>query len=164
MRLRDAGAINAGMTNMHELGLGTFSKNGQFGVVYNPYDKSRTAGGSSSGAAGCVATGISPIGLGTDTVASNRVPASSCGVVGYKPTINRWPADYGIKCSHILDSWGPIALNMDDIVIIDEIVTGERHRVIPNPADITIGLPTDFWEDLAPEVKEVALKSVELLK
>jgi Asp-tRNA(Asn)/Glu-tRNA(Gln) amidotransferase A subunit family amidase len=70
--------------------------------------------------------GITPAGLGTDTVGSMRVPATCNGVVGFKPTIGRWPADFGIKTSNAMDTVGPFALCMEDIAILDEIVSDNR--------------------------------------
>lgn len=86
------------------------------------------AGGSSGGTGGAVGTGSVPIGLGTDTGGSIRIPSSCNGVVGYKPTIGRWPADYGLKMSHFRDTIGPLGVCMDDIAYLDEIVTDQRHR------------------------------------
>jgi Asp-tRNA(Asn)/Glu-tRNA(Gln) amidotransferase A subunit family amidase len=111
--------VNSGKTNMHEFAFGTTSNNGGYGCSLSAFDKERSAGGSSGGTGGCVGTGAVPIGLGTDTGGSIRIPASCNGVVGYRPTIGRWPANYGIKLSHIRDSIGPLGVNMDDIVLID---------------------------------------------
>ncbi len=68
-------------------------------------------------------TGTAPIAIGTDTGGSIRIPATSNGVIGYKPTINRWPSDYGIKMSHFRDTIGPLGVSLDDIVLLDEVVS-----------------------------------------
>lgn len=115
--------INCGKTNMHEFAFGNLSTNGFYGDAVNAFDKSYLTGGSSGGSAGVVGTGTAPIALGTDTAGSIRNPASNNGVVGYKPTINRWSCDFGIKMSHSRDTIGPIGVCMDDIALIDEIVT-----------------------------------------
>jgi Asp-tRNA(Asn)/Glu-tRNA(Gln) amidotransferase A subunit family amidase len=121
--LKEYGMINAGKANMHEFAFGTTSKNKHYGPAKSAFDKERTAGGSSGGSGGCVGTGTVPIALGTDTGGSIRIPATSNGVIGYKPTINRWPCDYGIKMSHFRDTVGPLGVSMDDIVLLDYIVS-----------------------------------------
>jgi mandelamide amidase len=113
---------------MHEFAFGTTTKNAQNGPALSAFDKNRSAGGSSGGSGGCVGTGAVPIALGTDTGGSIRIPATSNGVVGYKPTINRWFTDYGIKMSNIRDTIGPLANCMDDVALLDELVTNQRHN------------------------------------
>ena len=140
------GAINGGKTNMHEFAYGTTTINDSFGDAKNPYDMSRSAGGSSGGTGGTVGSGTLPIGLGTDTGGSIRIPASFNGIVGYRPTINRWPSDYGLKISHIWDSVGPLAVSMNDIAFLDEIVYGQKHKQdssFLSPKDIRIGIPNN---------------------
>ena len=90
--LREAGAVVAGITNMHELAFGITSNNAVFGPVRNPADPTRAAGGSSGGSAAAVARGDVPVALGTDTGGSVTIPASLCGVVGFRPSTGRWPA------------------------------------------------------------------------
>ena len=118
------GLINAGKTNMHELSFGTMSKNIIYGAARSAFDYNRSAGGSSGGSAGAVGLETVPIALGTDTGGSIRIPASSNGIYGYRPTIDRWPADYGMKMSHVRDSIGPLALSVRDILLMDSLVTG----------------------------------------
>ena len=113
------GAISAGKMNMHEYSFGTMSKNSHYGPAASAFDLSRSAGGSSGGSGGAVGTGTLPIALGTDTGGSIRIPAASNGVVGYKPTINRWPADFGIKMSHLRDTIGPLAVCVEDVIYVD---------------------------------------------
>jgi indoleacetamide hydrolase len=116
--------LNAGKLNMHEFAFGTVSANGEYGNCQNAFDQSRSAGGSSGGSGGCVGLGTVPISIGTDTGGSIRIPASSNGCIGYKPTINRWPSDYGIKMSHFRDTCGPLGVCMEDISLLDSVVSG----------------------------------------
>ena len=118
------GMINAGKTNLHEFAFGTMSKNEHFGPARCAFDKTRSAGGSSGGSGGCVGLGVVPIALGTDTGGSIRIPSTWNGVIGYKPTINRWPADYGIKASHLRDTIGCLAVSVDDVALMDDLVYG----------------------------------------
>ena len=94
--LLDNGAIRAGRTVMEELASGITSNNFFTGPPRNPFNKEYSCGGSSGGSGAAVGAGIVPCAIGTDTGGSIRIPASSCGVFGYKPTIGRWPADYGM--------------------------------------------------------------------
>ena len=151
------GAISAGKNNMHELALGTTTKNEFYGYAKSALDKSRVAGGSSGGTAGCVATGAVPIGIGTDTAGSLRIPAACNGIIGYRSTINRWPSsDWGIKSSDIRNAIGPLANCMADVELLDEIVTGEKPFKDLKVSDIRIGVARPyFYEDLDPKVREV---------
>jgi Asp-tRNA(Asn)/Glu-tRNA(Gln) amidotransferase A subunit family amidase len=92
-RLRAAGAIIVGITNMHEIGIGTSGHNPWTGSARNPYNISHLTGGSSSGSGSAVSAGIVPIALGADGGGSIRIPAALCGVIGLKPTFGRVPCD-----------------------------------------------------------------------
>lgn len=122
-RLKINGAISGGKLNMHEFAFGAVTNNPTYGSCYSAFDNERTAGGSSGGSAGVVATGTLPVALGTDTVGSIRLPAASNGVIGYRPSVNRWHADFGLHLSLIRDSVGPLAVSMEDVSYLDEIVT-----------------------------------------
>ena len=113
--------------------MGTTTYNKFYGTAKNPYDETRIAGGSSGGTGGAVGSGAVPFGLGTDHSGSIRIPSSYNGIVGYKPTVNRWPCDFGIKASHIKDTVGPMALNMEDLAFIDSLVTETVHKEVPGP-------------------------------
>lgn len=132
-RLSAYGMINGGKTNLHELSFGTTSDNGLYGSAKSAMDATRSAGGSSGGSGGVVGTGTLPFALGTDTGGSIRIPATCNGVVGYKPTINRWPADYGLKMSHWRDTIGCLAVSVEDACFVDEIVHNEQPMQEPRP-------------------------------
>jgi len=98
--LLDAGALLAGKTNMHELAFGITSNNVGYGAVRNPYDKELIPGGSSGGTAAAVAARLAPVGLGSDTGGSCRIPAALCGCVGFRPTLGRYRQEGVIPISY----------------------------------------------------------------
>ena len=116
--LRQAGAIFIGKTNLHEFAFGTTSEDSAFGPARNPHDLSRSAGGSSGGAAVSVATGMSLAALGTDTGGSIRIPAAACGIVGLKPTYGEVSADRVVPLSRTLDHVGPLARSVADAWLV----------------------------------------------
>jgi aspartyl-tRNA(Asn)/glutamyl-tRNA(Gln) amidotransferase subunit A len=109
-RLEHAGAVVVGKTNMHEIAYGITSNNPHYGAVRNPRDLRRIAGGSSVGSAAAVTDGMVLAALGTDTGGSIRIPASFCGVVGYKPTYNLVSREGVGSCSHTCGASSPRAL------------------------------------------------------
>jgi indoleacetamide hydrolase len=121
--IREAGGIVFGKNNLVEMSYGLTGNNIYYGQVKNPYDRDRISGGSSSGAGASVAARIVPAALGGDTVGSIRVPASLCGVVGFKPTTGRWPRVGVAPISRTLDTTGVLARNVEDCALIDQIVT-----------------------------------------
>ncbi|MCI0529719.1 MAG: amidase, partial [Nitrospira sp.] len=127
-RLRAAGAILLGKTNLPELSLGYESDNLVYGRANNPYDLSRTPGGSSGGEAAIIAAGGSPFGLGADAGGSIRVPAHFCGIAGIKPTTDRvprtghFPPFGGIRTA--LWQIGPMARFVEDLILILPIIAG----------------------------------------
>jgi len=126
-KLRDAGAILLGKTNLLEFAYGIVHPD--FGQCNNPWDPSRTAGGSSSGAAASVAAGMGYAALGTDTGGSIRIPASYCGIVGYKPTYGLVSRAGVFPLSWSLDHVGPLARTVEDAAIVLAAVAG------PDPGD-----------------------------
>jgi aspartyl-tRNA(Asn)/glutamyl-tRNA(Gln) amidotransferase subunit A len=123
-RLREAGAVLIGKTNLHELALGTTSDESAFGPVRNPVDLGRSPGGSSGGSAAAVAAGMGWASIGSDTGGSIRIPASACGVVGLKPTFGEIPMTGVVPLSVSLDHVGPIAQNVGDAWAIHAALTG----------------------------------------
>ena len=126
-RLRRAGAIIIGKTNLHEVALGVTSANEHFGPVRNPHDPGRVAGGSSGGSAVAVAVGLGPLSIGTDTRGSIRIPVACCGVAGLKPTRGLVPVDGVLPLSPSLDHVGPIARTVAECALMLEVMTGSRY-------------------------------------
>jgi aspartyl-tRNA(Asn)/glutamyl-tRNA(Gln) amidotransferase subunit A len=127
-RLRRAGAIIIGKTNLHEVALGVTSANEHFGPVRNPHDPERVAGGSSGGSAVAVATGMGPLSVGSDTRGSIRIPASCCGVTGLKPTRGLVSTDGVVPLSPSLDHVGPIARSAAECALMLEVMAGTRYE------------------------------------
>lgn len=140
-----AGAILMGKTNLHELSCGWSSNNQAFGPVYNPYDLQRTPGGSSGGSAAAVAARIAPLAIAEDTYGSIRVPATFCGLAGLRCTFGRYP-ERGVMplAQNKFDQVGPLARNVQDLILFDSVVTGTQEPVIARPlTGIRIGISPD---------------------
>jgi aspartyl-tRNA(Asn)/glutamyl-tRNA(Gln) amidotransferase subunit A len=125
-RLRDAGAVIVGKTNMSELAFTGVGANPHYGTPGNPADRASVPGGSSCGAAVAVADGMCEISIGTDTGGSTRIPAALCGLVGFKPSKYRIPTDGAFPLSQTLDSVGPIARSVEDCAKADAVLAGEE--------------------------------------
>lgn len=157
-RLRDAGAIFIGATNMDEFAMGSSTENSAFGPTKNPLDTSRVPGGSSGGSAAAVAMGAVPVAIGTDTGGSIRQPASYCGLVGYKPTYGA-VSRYGlIAMGSSLDQAGPLTRTVADAELVYGVMAGKDARdattidatTYPEVAVLekyTIGIPRAFMKD-----------------
>src|SRR6202043_1431542 len=123
-RLRAAGAVIIAKTNMTEFAFSGIGANPHFGTPGNPRDRSRVPGGSSAGAPISVADGMCDIAIGTDTGGSVRIPASLCGLVGFKPSRQRVPTDGAFPLSATLDSVGPIGRGVADCAAADAVPAG----------------------------------------
>jgi aspartyl-tRNA(Asn)/glutamyl-tRNA(Gln) amidotransferase subunit A len=132
-RLRAAGFIPIGRTNMSEFAYSGVGLNPHYGTPCNPYDRAagRIPGGSSSGAAVSVTDGMAVAALGTDTGGSCRIPAALCGIVGCKPTARRIPTDGVLPLSFTLDSVGPLAPTVACCAALDAVMAGEEPDDLP---------------------------------
>jgi amidase len=127
-RIRNAGAVTIGKTNVPEWAAGSHTYNPIFGTTRNPYDLTRSAGGSSGGAAAALASGMVPLADGSDMGGSLRNPASFCNVVGLRPSLGRvptWPADNAWEATSVS---GPMARNVDDLALLLSVIAGPDPR------------------------------------
>jgi AtzE family amidohydrolase len=127
-RLRAAGAVLVGATNMDEFAYGFVTENAHYGVTRNPHDRARVAGGSSGGSAAAVAAGMVPLALGSDTNGSIRVPAAFCGVYGLKPTYGRVSRAGAFLFAASLDHVGPFARSVRDLAVVFDVLQGPDQR------------------------------------
>ena len=148
-RLRAAGAVLIGRTNMTEFAFSGVGINPHYGTPGNPYDRGLIPGGSSSGAAVSVSDGGAVVGIGTDTGGSVRIPAALCGMVGFKPTQKRIPRDGSIPLSTTLDSIGPLANSVACCAVADAIMAGEAPIVPPaiSVEALRLGVPQTYVLD-----------------
>ncbi|HWE26737.1 MAG TPA: amidase, partial [Polyangia bacterium] len=159
-RLRAAGAIVFGKTNMHELGVHPSGLNLWHGTARNPYDPARDTGGSSSGSGAVVALGVTPIALGNDGGGSIRIPAALNGVCGHKPTFGRVPTDGVRLLCWSLESSGPLATTVDDLVTAMTVLT-DAPLLLPPLKSLRIGVCTPWWSWATGEVQAIARAAVE---
>jgi len=171
--------IIIGKTNLDEFAMGSSTENSALQKTYNPWNLKCTPGGSSGGSAAAVAARLCPLALGSDTGGSVRLPASFCGIVGFKPTYGR-VSRYGLVAyASSLDQIGPFATNTADTALIMEVIGEHCKRdstslpianesyldaLKTNLQGVKIGVPTQFLEKLASEPKELFNHSLEALK
>ncbi len=164
-KLINAGAVVVGKANLHELAYGVTSNNAFFGPVRNSYNHDMIPGGSSGGSAVAVAAGITPIGLGTDTGGSVRIPAALCGVCGYRPSAGRYPEQGIINISHTRDTVGTLARTVEDIRLIDGALTRHGQKETVALENLRIGVPiSPFYQQLDKDVAEVIKVALGRLK
>lgn len=168
-RLRAAGAVIVGTTNMNEFAMGTPGTNAHYGTPRNPWDRAtgRVPGGSSSGAAVSVTDGMCAAALGTDTAGSIRVPSALCGLVGFKPTARRIPLAGVFPLSPSLDSVGPIARSVQCCATFDAVLAGEESGQIkrrPLSAMRFGALTTLVLDNLEPIVASAYQRALDALR
>ncbi|NOR18469.1 MAG: Asp-tRNA(Asn)/Glu-tRNA(Gln) amidotransferase subunit GatA, partial [Xanthomonadales bacterium] len=160
-RLAAAGMVSVGKTNMDEVAMGSSSETSYFGPVKNPWDHTKSPGGSSGGSAAAVAAGLVPMATGTDTGGSVRQPAALCGITGFKPTYGRVSRFGIIAFASSLDQAGVLALTAEDAALITQVMAGFDERdstsspaVVPDYMDTleasvkgkTIGVPKEYFD------------------
>ena len=149
VRLRDAGAIVLGKTNLHEFAYGTTSEESAFGVVRNPLDESRSAGGSSGGSAAALAAGMCFGAVGTDTGGSIRIPSAACGTFGLKPSLGDLSTEGVVPLSLTLDHVGPMARSVADLAVLFQAMKGSDIRAVPEASGrLVFGVPRPYFCDL----------------
>jgi Asp-tRNA(Asn)/Glu-tRNA(Gln) amidotransferase A subunit family amidase len=157
-RLRDAGAVILGKTNLHELAFGISGYNPAFNTgpapgVRNAYDPSLMAGGSSAGTGVALGMRMAPAGLGTDTGGSVRIPCALNGCAALRPTLGRWSQEGFVPVSHTRDTAGPMAVSMGDVELMDRIVTGAPVAAAVPLKDVRLGVAPEFLANLDPDIR-----------
>ena len=169
-RLREAGAVFVGKTNLHEFAFGTTSEDSAFGPARNPVDPTRSPGGSSGGSAVAIATGMSLGTVGTDTGGSIRIPAACCGIVGLKPEWGQISASGVVPLSRQLDHVGPLAASVTDAWIQYNAMLPPSNRMTERPEagsleGLRLGMPAGYLFDrLDADVERTILATIELLQ
>jgi len=165
-RLKAAGAVIIGRTNMTEFAFSGVGINPHYGTPGNPYDRSLIPGGSSAGAPVSVADGMAAVAIGTDTGGSVRIPAALCGLVGFKPTQHRVPRDGAMPLSTTLDSIGPIGVSVACCALTDAVMAGEPAEIpqATPPDGLRLGIPqTVMLDDLEAPVAVAFERAVSAL-
>jgi aspartyl-tRNA(Asn)/glutamyl-tRNA(Gln) amidotransferase subunit A len=156
-KLKEAGAILLGKTNLHEFAYGVTTNNPHYGPTRNPWDLARIPGGSSGGSAAAVAAGLCYGSIGTDTGGSIRIPASLCGIVGLKPGTGRVSVEGVVPLSPRLDFVGPLARNVADAaLLLDPLFVRDKgepnlssiRKVSKRTNKFRLGLPKEFFLDV----------------
>ncbi len=178
-KIKKAGAQIIGKTNTHEIALGVTNNNPHYGACKNPWDITRTPGGSSGGSAAAVATGMAMAALGTDTGGSIRIPAALCGVVGLKATYGRVSLRGILPLSWNLDHAGPLTRSVEDAALMLQVMGGydelDPTSVKTLPGDYSSHLKDSmngrkvalavgkFMEEADPEILEATLQAAQVL-
>jgi Asp-tRNA(Asn)/Glu-tRNA(Gln) amidotransferase A subunit family amidase len=160
-RLVDEGAVILGKTNMHELAFGISGYNEAFFAAQpigtrNPYDRTRIAGGSSSGTGAAIAARLAPGGLGSDTGGSVRIPAGLTGGAGLRPTLNRYSQEGVTPIAHTRDTVGPMAQTVADVALLDSVVMHGKVPPVASLDGVRVGVYRDYYfADLDDDTKTV---------
>jgi aspartyl-tRNA(Asn)/glutamyl-tRNA(Gln) amidotransferase subunit A len=151
-RLREAGAVFVGKTNLHEFALGTTNEESAYGPVHHPLDAGRSPGGSSGGSAASVLAGMAYASIGTDTGGSIRIPSAACGLVGLKPRFRDVPTHGVVPLSASLDHVGPLCATVADAAAVFRAIAdgpGIDGPLAPGPTrGLRLGVPRRYFFDL----------------
>lgn len=178
-KIKAAGGIIVGKTNMDEFAMGSSNETSYFGVVKNPHNLNKVPGGSSGGSTAAVASGMVDVALGSDTAGSIRQPASFCGVVGFKPTYGAVSRFGLVAMSSSLDVIGPIAKNVSDCEMMFNVIAGKddydatsvevmsenQEWTLDDVKQLTIGVPKEYFvSGINEEVKASVNNFIDQLK
>jgi aspartyl-tRNA(Asn)/glutamyl-tRNA(Gln) amidotransferase subunit A len=172
-KLKSAGAVILGKTNLHEFAYGVTTNNPHYGPTRNPWDTSRIPGGSSGGAAAAVSAGLCVAAVGTDTGGSIRIPASLCGIVGFKPTLHLVSVEGIVPLSLTLDCAGPLTGSVEDSILVLKTIATPRKGELPISKSgaskarrkFTLGIPKEFFFNiLSAEVRDSFESNLRLLR
>jgi aspartyl-tRNA(Asn)/glutamyl-tRNA(Gln) amidotransferase subunit A len=165
-RLRAAGAVFVGKTNLHEFALGTTNEDSAYGPVHHPLDHGRSPGGSSGGSAASILAGMCAASIGSDTGGSIRIPSAACGLVGLKPAFGEIPLDGVVPLSSSLDHLGPLCRSVEDAALLHQAMAGHSN---PSPIlarerrGLRLGIPRPYFlalldPDVAARVEEACAR------
>jgi aspartyl-tRNA(Asn)/glutamyl-tRNA(Gln) amidotransferase subunit A len=167
-RLREAGAILVGKTNLHEFAFGTTNEDSAFGPARHPLDPARSPGGSSGGSAVSVLTGMAFGSIGTDTGGSIRIPAAACGLVGLKPAYGEIPTDGVVPLSPTMDHVGPLCHSVEDATTLYHVLRGGPAPPPQPPAraaQLRLGVLGGYFTDLLdPQIAGAFVMACERLR
>ena len=169
-RLIDAGAVILGKTNMHELAFGISGYNEAFFTAQpigtrNPYDRTRIAGGSSSGTGAAIAARLAPGGLGSDTGGSVRIPAGLTGGAGLRPTLGRYSQEGVTPIAHSRDTVGPMARTVADVALLDSVIMHGNVPIVASLNGVRLGVYRGyFFADLDADTRAVIDRALDRLK
>jgi len=152
-KLRRAGAVLIGKTNLHEFAYGVTTNNPHYGPTRNPWDKNRIPGGSSGGSTAAIATGLCVASVGSDTGGSLRIPAALCGIVGLKPTYGRVSCHGVVPLARNLDHVGPLARTVADAAFLLQVLAGRDPR---DPTSASKAVP-DYLDGLKRPLRKARL-------
>lgn len=163
-RLRAAGAVVVGYTNLHEWGVGMTSAATATGPILNPWDQALVPGGSSGGSAAALAAGIVPAAIGTDAGGSIRCPSACCGTAGIKPSRGRIPTEGFVGHGGPIDGVGPMARSVEDVATLFGVMADEALE-LPDASGLRLGIPrTFFFDDVDPGVAAAVEAGIEVLR